>query len=232
MTWRLLIVHALAAIFVVINWATFIWASIHGHVLERGIGHLLAPFVAIAVGTLTLGDKTSPIRSIALVTIAAVVFYLLESGGDLRHWVYVTIGISWGGYACLKKWTTLDSFSGLLTETAVLAMFIPLVLLIFPISLRLPSEMSYAQLILLGLCGIVSVIPLAFFAFAASRLTLSVMGFFQFVLPLTQLFVALAIYRQPTSLSTLICFSIIGLSLVLMVTSPFLRARQHKANKI
>lgn len=44
-----------AAALVVINWGTFIWASIHGHILESGLGYMLAPFVAIAVGTLALG---------------------------------------------------------------------------------------------------------------------------------------------------------------------------------
>ena len=92
---RLLIVHGLAAVFVVINWGTFIWASIHGHVLESGLGYLLAPFVAIAVSTLFLGDKINPTRSAALITIAVAVGYLLQSGGDLAHWVYITIGVTW-----------------------------------------------------------------------------------------------------------------------------------------
>ena len=38
-TLRLLIVHTLAAVFVVINWGTFIWASINGHILESGLGY-------------------------------------------------------------------------------------------------------------------------------------------------------------------------------------------------
>ena len=37
-------------------------------------------------------------------------------------------------------------------------------------------------------------------------LPLSVMGFFQFVLPTTQLFVALLIYRQAVSPNTMLCF--------------------------
>lgn len=52
---KLLTVHMFAAALVVINWGTFIWASIHGHILESGLGYMLAPFVAIAVGTLALG---------------------------------------------------------------------------------------------------------------------------------------------------------------------------------
>lgn len=229
---RLLIVHATAAVFVVINWGTFIWASINGNVLESGLGYLLAPFVAITVGALALGDKISLTRLIAVITIAVAVGYLLISSGDLTHWVYITIGITWGGYACLKKLTTLDSFSGLLVETSVLTLFIPLLLLTLPITLSLPNVMSYTQITLLGLCGFVSVIPLALFAFAASHLALSIMGFFQFVLPLTQLFVALAIYRQQVSYNTLLCFSVIAICLVLIVGEQFIQSRKLSANKI
>lgn len=93
------------------------------------------------------------------------------------------------GWICLfKKWTTLDSFSGLFVETAVLVMLIPLLLITLPVTLSLPAGISNSELALLGLCGLFSVIPLTLFSFAASRLRLSLMGFFQFVLPLTQLF--------------------------------------------
>ena len=229
---RLLMVHAFAAFFVVINWGTFIWASINGHVLESGLGYLLAPFVAISVGAFALGEKISLTRLLALITIAIAVSYLFTTSRDLSHWVYITIGITWGGYACLKKLTTLDSFSGLLVETSVLAVFIPLMVLTLPISLSLPNTVSSSEIVLLGLSGLVSVIPLALFAFAASRLALSIMGFFQFVLPLTQLFVALAIYRQPVSHNTLLCFSVIALGLVLIVAEQFMKARKLVINKI
>ena len=229
---RLLIVHAFAAFFVVINWGTFIWASINGHVLESGLGYLLAPFVAISVGSFALGEKISLTRLLALITITIAVSYLFTTSRDLSHWVYITIGITWGGYACLKKLTTLDSFSGLLVETSVLAVFIPLMVLTLPISLSLPNTVSSSEIVLLGLSGLVSVIPLALFAFAASRLALSIMGFFQFVLPMTQLFVALAIYRQPVSHNTLLCFSVIALGLVLIVAEQFMKARKLVINKI
>ena len=228
---KLLSVHVFAAAFVVINWGTFIWASIHGHILESGLGYLLAPFVAIAVGKLVLGDKTTTATSIALVIIALTVGYLFNTEGDLTHWVYLTIGITWGGYACLKKWTTLDSFSGLFVETAVLAMLIPLILIVLPVTLSSPAGTSNSELALLGLCGLFSVIPLTLFSFAASRLPLSLMGFFQFILPLTQLFIALAVYRQSTSPSTLLCFSIIGLSLALIMMKSLLDNRNLQKNE-
>ena len=221
LTWRVLAIHAAAAGLVVINWGTFIWASIHGHVVESGLGYLIAPFVAIAVGAVAAGDPTSRVRKGALAVIVAAVFAMVQRSGELQHWVYLVIGATWGAYACLKKLTTLDAFSGLLCETVVLAALLALSLAASATSLRLPEAMAdTGQLLLLALCGVVSVLPLWLFSLAAARLRLSVMGFFQFVLPTTQLFVALVFYRQAVSPNTLLCFAAIWGALGVLVAEP------------
>lgn len=222
--WRIMAIHAVAALLVVVNWGTFIWASIHGHVIESGLGYLIAPFVAIAVGALALGDPMGVMRKAALAVIVAAVFALIQRSGELQHWVYLVIGATWGAYACLKKLTTLDAFSGLLCETAVLAALLAVSLATSTTSLRLPEPMPDPGLpVLLALGGVVSVFPLWLFSLAAARLRLSVMGFFQFVLPTTQLFVALVFYRQAVSVNTLLCFGAIWFALGVLVSEPLVR---------
>lgn len=223
LSWRLVFIHGIAAALVAINWISFIWASIHHHVIESGLGYLIAPFIALALGAFFLGDQLSRIRSFSLIVIAAVVGYLfIASERHLTHWVYLTIGMTWGGYACLKKYTTLNPFTGLFLETSFLALFIPLGLIIQPSTLDL-STIPDNHVALLGVCGLVSVIPLALFSLAATRLSLTAMGFLQFTLPLTQFIVALAIYRQNISTTTSVCFSIIGLGLVLIIAEPAIK---------
>jgi chloramphenicol-sensitive protein RarD len=222
-------VHAAAAVLVAANWGTFIWASIHGHVVESGLGYLIAPFVAIGVGVVVLKDTLSPLRRGALLLIVAGVVLLLLRSGELSHWVYLVIGVGWGGYACLKKVTTLDAFTGLLVETSVLAVLLCVLLPTTPLSLGLPPASPSVQLVLLASCGLVSVFPLWLFAHAARRLSLSTMGFFQFVLPSTQLVVALVFYRQPMSSNTLFCFLMIWLALLVIVMDTFLAARRQQA---
>lgn len=224
LTTRAVLIHTAAAALVVTNWGTFIWASIHGHVIESGLGYLIAPFVAIAVGALLLKDRMSPLRLTGLAIIVVAVAALLSSKGELAHWVYLTIGLTWGGYACLKKITTLDSFGGLLLETITLTLLVPIALSATSLTMALPPELPSTTLALLLSCGVVSVVPLVLFAFAATRLPLTAMGFFQFVLPTTQLLVALLIYRQPASHDTLLCFSAIWMALLLIVGEPLWKA--------
>jgi chloramphenicol-sensitive protein RarD len=182
---RLVLLHMSAAALVVINWGTFIWASIHGHVVESGLGYLVAPFVTIGAGALWFKERLGLIRLVSLVVIALAFGLLLQGSHELEHWVYLTIGGTWGGYACLKKITRLDPFSGLFLETLALTALMPLMLWLGPFSLDLPAGLGKGLLVMLALCGAVSVVPLALFSFAAANLTLSVMGFLQFVLPST-----------------------------------------------
>lgn len=220
LTLNILAIHLVAAVLVVINWGAFIWASIHGHVVESGLGYLIAPFVAITVGAVALGDRMSWLRKGALVMIVLAVVAMVQRSGELNHWVYLMIGATWGTYACLKKLTTLDAFSGLLCETVVLSILLAGTLVTSVTSIRLPSDQPNGVLLTLALCGAVSVLPLWLFSLAAARLPLSVMGFFQFVLPTTQLFVAMVFYRQAVSFNTLLCFGTIWLALGLLVSEP------------
>lgn len=220
LTLNILAIHLVAAVLVVINWGAFIWASIHGHVVESGLGYLIAPFVAITVGAVALGDRMSWLRKGALVMIVLAVVAMVQRSGELNHWVYLMIGATWGTYACLKKLTTLDAFSGLLCETVVLSILLAGTLVTSVTSIRLPGDLPNGVLLTLALCGAVSVLPLWLFSLAAARLPLSVMGFFQFVLPTTQLFVAMVFYRQAVSFNTLLCFGTIWLALGLLVSEP------------
>lgn len=105
----------------------------------------------------------------------------------------------------------------------MLAALLTILLSASSVTLDLPHGLPHLAFALLGLCGAVSVLPLWLFAYAASRLPLSVMGFFQFVLPTTQFIVALIFYRQHVSVNTAVCFSIISAALLVIATEPLLR---------
>ncbi len=228
MSARVIALHLAAALLVAVNWGTFIWASIHGHVVESGIGYLIAPIVAIGLGVLVLKDRLSGTRRFSIAVIMGAIFLLLIRSGELNAVVYLVIGLTWGGYAYIKKMTPLDAFSGLFTETAILSLILCAVFPLSSLSLSIPPPVQIDTIVLLSICGFVSVIPLWLFSYAAGALPLSAMGFFQFVLPTTQLVVAIVFYRQPMSNNTLICFSLIWAALFLIVCETLLVRAQSK----
>lgn len=164
----------------------------------------------------------SRLRRGALFVIVVAVLAMIQRSGELNPWVYLVIGITWGAYAGLKKATTLDAVSGLFCETAMLSVALGISLSMSVTVLRLPHSLPNSTLLVLALCGVISVLPLCLFSFAAARLPLSVVGFFQFVLPTTQLVVALTFYRQPVSFNSLLCFCVIWASLAAIILEPLL----------
>lgn len=227
--------HLAAAMLVACNWITFIRASIQGHVVESGLGYLLAPFIAIAAGRLVFGETMSRVRLGALLLIAGCVLLLACRSQELQHRVYLIISLSWGAYACIKKIATLDAFSGLLCETVVLALLLPALAWSGALSLAWPPALPGATWALLAGSGLVSVLPLWLFSLAAARLPITTMGLFQFVLPVTQLLVALLIYRQALSANSALCFGMICLGLLVILCESalariFLSARANEHN--
>ncbi|MFB7911190.1 EamA family transporter [Kitasatospora sp. NPDC059146] len=225
---RLVLVHLTAAVLVCINWLTFIWGSIHGRVIETGLGYLIAPAVTVVLGTLVMGEPLGRLRRVALGLCLLGVVLLIVRSTELDWWVYVTIGLTWGVYTFLKKLTTADPVTGLTLETALLALGIGIAVLTTGYSLDPGPSAGHTDFVLLAVCGLVSVTPLWLIAFGAKKVSLTATGFIQYVLPTTQLVVALVWYHQRPSANTLICFAVVWLSLVSIVIESALRVRRAR----
>ena len=120
----MLALHSIAAILVSINWGTFIWSSIHGSVLESGLGYLITPVIVMLIGAVVFGETIYRENIIAVLFISVALMLLMFSKGNLEHWVYWIIGLTWGGYTILKKATPLTAVDGLLFETFALLVII------------------------------------------------------------------------------------------------------------
>lgn len=220
---RQVMLHGYAAVLVAINWGAFIWASIHGRVLESGLGYLIAPLLSIAVGLLIYRERLSTLKAVALSLICLSILFLITSSGDLDIRVYIIISVTWGLYTWLKKLTSLSPLKGLFVESLVLSCVLCPLLFLFDGLIALPASFSGFEQALLICCGLISIIPLALFSFAAGHLPISAMGLLQFILPLTQFILAVEVYGQPASTYTFLAFSAITLGMILVIFEPALK---------
>lgn len=223
LNWRALQLHGSAALLVAVNWGTFIWASIHGHVLESGLGYLIAPTLGIALGLLVYRERLSLLRAGAIALVSGSLLYLLFNSAGLDARVFLLIGFTWGGYAWLKKLTHLSPWSGLFVESLMLGVVLVPLIVWFNSPVQDIAALGAGGQGLLLLCGVVSLLPLALFSFAARCLPLNIMGLMQFVLPLTQFCVALGFYGQTPSREALLAFGLIALAMLLVILEPLLK---------
>lgn len=220
---RLLFLHAVAAMLIAINWGTFIWASVHGRVLESSLGYLVAPILSVTIGIIVYKEPVTVFKAIAVVVMLISVMSLLALSNDLDVRVYLGIGLAWGFYSCLKKVTSLNVFSGLLLESLVLSFFCTLIFVFSDLSMTIPDDFGLWRTLLVFSCGVVSIVPLALFSFSAKRLSVMSMGLSQFVLPITQFFVATIIYKQTASPVTIVALLAVLIGLLIVVLEPILR---------
>ncbi len=214
LTGRVVLLHVVAAVLVAINWGAFIWASLQGAVLESGLGYLLAPVFVMITGLVFLAEPRSWPRFACITIILLALITLVSTAGHLEHWVYWTIGATWGGYTLLKKRTSLSPIEGLFIETTVLSTLLVLASAWVEFGAHAPAASQLAAYPWLAAAGLVSVSPLVMFAFAARRLGAFNMGALQFVLPTTQLLVSYAYYGQIATVTTYVCFGVIWMALV------------------
>lgn len=214
---RILLIYAGSGLSVAVNWAAFMWGSIHGHVIETGLGYLLAPLANVAFGVLFLRERLTRARGLAVALMVVGVSILILRSADLIAWVYLTIGLTFGVFSLLRKLGPLGPLTGLGLETSLLTVWVGLGAASGALSIDYLAWAPREQILLLSLCGFVSVLPLWLFSVANRSLRLADLGFLQYALPTTQFILAVTVYGQQVSPNTLACLVIIWVALGVIV---------------
>ena len=212
---RTLGLYALAGIVLAVNWYTYIWAVNAGFVIESSLGYFINPLVSVLLGVVFLHERLRAGQWAAIATAAGGVLFLTISYGQLP-WIALILAFTFGFYGLLKKHGTLHSMQGLTIETGTLVLP-ALVLLFFRETSGADSLVSYGwgKTLLLLSTGVVTVLPLVWFASAARLIPLSLLGILQYIAPTLQFLVGLLIFQEPFSTTRLIGFAIIWLALLI-----------------
>jgi len=212
---RVLLIYAIAAVLIGINWLTYVWAIGAGFIVETSLGYFINPLLSVLMGVIFLRERVRPLQWIPIGLATAGVLYLTFAYGALP-WIALTLAFSFGLYGLVKKTAPLGSFHGLTLETGIL--FLP------ALGFLLYSEFSgggaflhtdqITDLMLFG-AGAVTVIPLLLFASAARRIPLTTMGVLQYMNPTMQFLLGVLVYHEPFNQHRLVGFAIVWAALIL-----------------
>lgn len=212
------------------NWFLFIWAVNNDHLLDASLGYYINPLLNVALGMLFLGERLRKWQAIAVALAVLGVLVQIVMLGRLPI-IALALAGSFGIYGLLRKKLQLDSFVGLLVESILM---LPIALSYwFWFTHSATSDMtanSTSLNLTLIAAGIVTTAPLLCFTSAAKRLTLTTLGFFQYIGPSLMFGLAIAIYNEPLQPAKLITFSFIWLALALYSVDSY-RARKSKTVK-
>ncbi len=222
---RIVALLALAAVLIAGNWLVYVWAVVNDRVLQASLGYYINPLIFIATGVAVLKEQLSRTQMIA-VALAAAGVLVLTFGAGVFPWPSFILAFSFTAYGFVRKTTPVGAMPGLFIETALLS---PLALA-FLMWLQSTGALALGRHgmeldVLLFLAGPATVIPLVLFALAARRLTLTTIGFLQYIGPTGQFFLGLY-YGEQFTLSHAICFGLIWTALALISIDAVRRNRR------
>jgi chloramphenicol-sensitive protein RarD len=218
---KILLSLSLSASFLGVNWFIFIWAVNNNHLLDASLGYYINPLFNVILGMLFFNERLRRNQLIAVGLAFFGVLVQLIALGTLPI-ISLTLACSFAIYGLIRKKLHVNAFIGLFVES-LLMLPIALVYWFFFIETS-TSNMSVNTDSLnftLIMAGIVTTAPLLFFTIAAKRLTLSTLGFFQYLGPSIMFLLATFYYQETMKSAELITFVFIWAALVLYSIDSF-----------
>jgi len=220
-------VMGLAGLLIFVNWQTYVFATLTGHVVEAALGYFINPIVTVLLGVFVLHERLRRIQWIAVAVSVTAVLVLTVGYGALP-WISLVLALSFGFYGLIKKnvGPGVDALTGLTLETVWLMPIAITELLIVGVVTGLTfGTVSPWHTVGLVSTGVVTAVPLLFFAAAARRLPLSVLGLVQFVAPVLQFLVGVFVLGEPMPPERWVGFGLVWVALVILTTDMVLTGR-------
>ncbi len=211
-----------AAFIVSFNWFVYIWAVNAGRLVECSLGYYINPLVNVLIGVTVLRERLSLWQFLAVLLAAAGVAKLTLDFGSFP-WVALFLASSMGVYSLLKKIAGLGAIVGISIESAFTAPLAALFLgWLYVHGEGVPPGLDPTSLLLIG-AGAATALPLLFFTYSITRLSLTIIGFLQYVQPSMTLALGVFIYDEAFTASHKAAFSFIWAAVLLFSlakTSP------------
>jgi chloramphenicol-sensitive protein RarD len=216
-----------SAVLISANWLIYIWSVNAEHVVDASLGYFVNPLVSVLLGVAFLHEPLSRRQVVAVALAGAGVLALVVKVGHFP-WIALSLAVTFGLYGLVRKRTPVDATAGLLGEVAVLA----------------PAAIAYLALVarrgqshlgegalrtgLLVALGVVTAVPLIWFAVGVRRLRLATVGVLQYVNPTMQLAIAVFAFGEPFTGAHRVAFGCIWAALAIYTSEALGVARRPR----
>jgi chloramphenicol-sensitive protein RarD len=222
---RLLGSVVLCALFLTINWTTYVWAVVHDHVIETALGYFLAPLGTMAVGVIVLHEKVSRAQQFVFVLALIAVGILTFSYGRVP-WLALIIATTWVAYGYLKKHVPLTPIESMAAESfIVLGPAIVAVTVLAGGANSIPSTATTGQFLLVLCSGLATIVPLTLFAYAAQRMPLTVIGPLNYIVPTINFCLGWLVFHESLPPSRVVGFALVWVGLIIATVDTARRSR-------
>ena len=203
------------SILICINWLIYIWSVNSNHIVEASLGYYINPLFTILLGMIVLKEKPDKWQFLALfIATAGVIFVAIQFGHI--PWVALSLAVSFSLYGLVKKLSKVSSLNGLAAETMIIA---PLAFgyLFYKINDGSGTYSSLPVLVIVFILfsGLITSIPLLLFSQGAKRVSLTTLGFLQYLSPSISLMLGIFLYKESFTNTDKISFGCIWAALAI-----------------
>jgi len=234
--------HALTAssVLIAINWLTFIYAISTDRIVEASLGYFINPLVSVLLGMTILKERLRPAQWLSVTLAALGVAWLTYQTGNLP-WISIVLAISFALYGLIRKQTKAGPLIGLTVETAILSpiaiVFLILITATNPTWQPQGAQTPLADLspalntLLIASAGIVTMLPLLWFAKAAKALPLTTLGLLQYLAPSLQFLMGVAVFNEPFGPTRALGYALIWAAIALLAAEAITRAKRKQSQR-
>jgi chloramphenicol-sensitive protein RarD len=191
----------------------FLWAPLHGRMLEVSLGYFLLPLVMVLVGRFHYHERLDALQWLAVVCAALGVAHELWVTGAFS-WPTLVVALGYPPYFMLRRRIRHDSLAMFTVEMALL---LPVAIVFIALGGSLPAIAGRVEMwcLLLPGLGALSTLALASYLKASRLLPVALFGILGYVEPVLLVFVSITLLRETLSAALLATYVPIWIAVAL-----------------
>jgi chloramphenicol-sensitive protein RarD len=215
-----------AMLLMLADWAIYLWAVQNGRVLECSLGYYIQPLVVFTFGAVIFKEKLSW-RHLVIIAIVVVGIVLSTNGFGGLPYVTISLAVLFAIYAAIKKSMTIDSIVSTSMEIIMMVPLAVLFILFFRMGDNGMASITVSRQLLLIGSGIVTGVPMLFYAVGVRNLPMMTTGICQYLSPTIGIFCSMIMGEMLTR-EKLVSFYFIWAGVVLYVLNMFYEEYRKK----
>ncbi|MDR1427357.1 MAG: EamA family transporter RarD [Bifidobacteriaceae bacterium] len=226
---RLVGTLAISGALLTANWLVFVYSIESGQLVDGALGYFINPLVTVALAVMFMHERLRVAQWVAIGVAASAVIVISVAYGRFP-WIAVALSLTWGLYGYIEKRVGrgVSAVTALSVETLLMA---PLALGLMGLFASAGRQtfvgLGAAHTWLMVGVGGVTVVPLLLFNGAARRLPLSILGLTQYLCPVMQFLVAVAVLHEPMAPARWAGFAIVWVALAILSWDGLRAARAN-----
>ncbi|MFK3676381.1 EamA family transporter RarD [Microbacterium sp. NPDC090218] len=224
---------ALAGLLIYVNWQVFLIGTLSDNVIETSLGYFINPITTVLLGVFVLKERIRRLQWAAIAIAAIAVIVIIVAYGDFP-WIALSLTASFGVYGLIKKkiGPAVDAVSGLTLESFWL---IPIAVVQLVVVALTPAGITmgtngWTHALLLAFAGVATAVPLLLFAAGTRRIDLTVIGMIQFITPVMQFLIGIAIQHEPMPPARWAGFILVWIAIAVFIVDLLIAARRAVAS--